>query len=57
MSWNQKLLGWLRKEPDESQSEDLKKAEADEIDEQYSDAKGDEFVDFRLGRKMGDSDR
>ena len=57
MSWNDKLFGWLRSEPDESESEDLKEAEADQIDDEYSGMKADEQTDFRFGRSMEDSDR
>jgi hypothetical protein len=57
MSWNNKLFGWLRKEPDEAESDEMKDAEADKIDEYYSGEKADAGTEFRLGRSMGDSDR
>jgi hypothetical protein len=57
MSWNNKLFGWLRKEPDEAESNEMKDAEADKIDEYYSDEKADAGTEFRLGRSMGDSNR
>jgi hypothetical protein len=57
MGLNDKLLGWLRKEPDEAESDKMKDAEADQIDEHYSDEKADAGTDLRFGRSMGDSDR
>jgi hypothetical protein len=57
MSWNAKLLGWLRREPDETQSEDLKQAEADQIDEEYSAMKADERASLRLGSPPIDTNK
>ena len=56
MSWNDKVFGWLRREPDEAESEDLKEAEADQVDEYYSAEKADANTEFRFGRSMHDSD-
>ena len=55
MGWTDKALGWLRREPDENQSEALKEAEADKLDEYYSDAKADSGADLRFGPRMHDS--
>jgi hypothetical protein len=56
MSWNEKLFGWLRSEPDAAESEDLKEAEADQVDEYYSAEKADAKTELRFGRGMHDSD-
>jgi len=55
MSWSDKVLGWLRREPDDKQSEELKEAEADKLDEEYGNLKADAGADFRLGPRMHDS--
>jgi hypothetical protein len=56
MGWNEKLFGWLRSEPDAGESEDLKDAEADQIDEEYSAEKADANTELRFGRGMHDPD-
>jgi hypothetical protein len=56
VAWNEKLFGWLRREQDETESDELKDAEADQIDEEYSAEKADAHTEFRFGRGMHDSD-